>query len=82
MLYDYEVDQLRDTLKNVRTQIGIVDDILYRYVNDEAGENSKKIYEEMLEEEKFNLITYTIENCACWEDFEAELVTNFEVGRY
>ncbi len=63
-------------------QVELVDEVLTRYTNDEAGENSKEQYDKMTLEDKFNLLTNTLISCADWCEFETELVVNFDYGNY
>lgn len=66
----------------VASQVCIVDEILDRYTLDEAGEGSRYAFIEMSDIQKLKLLTFTMENCPDWSDFETELVINFDYGRY
>lgn len=66
----------------IASQVTIVDTILSRYVNDEAGETQYDKWIDMSEVQKMNLLTYTLENCPNWSDFETDLIINFDMGRY
>lgn len=62
--------------------INIVDDILTRYTEDEAGEQQKEIYQAMTNEQKLQLLANTINNTSSYEDFETSLVINFDYRNY
>ena len=66
----------------LETQISIVNDILLRYVNDEVGESQKRKFMDMTWEDKISLLTNTLTSCTSWEDFETDLVINFDYNRY
>ena len=66
----------------IASQCTIVDTILDRYTLDEAGEGERNKFLDMSEEQKMVLLTFTIENCSDWCDFETDLVINFDYGRY
>lgn len=72
-------EKIKNALQN---QVNIIDDILTRYVNDEAGEAQKEKYNKMLISDKINLLTNTLLNCSCYEDFEADIVINFDYNNY
>ena len=72
-------EKIENALQN---QIYIIDDILTRYVNDEAGETEKGKYNKMLISDKINLLTNTLLNCANYEDFEADVIINFNYNNY
>ena len=76
MIFD---EELKETLQQ---QIALVDDVLTRYTEDEAGESQKEKYNEMTDNEKINLITNTMLNCADWCDFDTDLVINFDYNNY
>ncbi len=63
-------------------QVAIIDDILTRYVNDEVGETQKGKYNKMLLSDKINLLTNSLLSCASWEDFETDVVINFDNNNY
>ena len=63
-------------------QVKLVDDILTRYIEDEAGKEQKEKYKEMTYTQKITLLTNTLYNCASWEDFETEMVVNFDYSNY
>ena len=64
------------------SQCTIVDTILSRYTSDEAGESEREAWLNMSEEQKMGLLTFTIENCSDWSDFETDLVINFNYRRF
>ena len=74
-----ELSRINTCLEN---QISIVNDILTRYVNDEAGESQKQKYIDMNWEDKISLLTNTLVSCSSWEDFETDLVVNFDYSNY
>lgn len=63
-------------------QIGLVNEVLSRYVDDEVGQNQKEKFETMSWEDKISLLTSTLVSCSSWEDFETDLVTNFDYSNY
>lgn len=63
-------------------QVKLVDDILKRYIEDEAGKGQKEKYKKMSYYEKITLLTNTLYNCSSWEDFETEMVVNFDYSNY
>lgn len=74
-----ELSRINTCLEN---QLSIVNDILTRYVNDEAGESQKQKYIDMNWEDKISLLTNTLVSCSSWEDFETDLVINFDYSNY
>lgn len=68
--------------KIMASQCTIVDTILSRYTSDEAGESEREAWLNMSEEQKMALLTFTIENCSDWSDFETDLVINFNYRRF
>lgn len=62
--------------------IEIVNEILERYTDDEVGQAYKSKYEEMTNEQKLQLLANTINSAASWEDFETDLVINFDYCNY
>lgn len=68
--------------KIIASQCTIVDVILAHYISDEEGSYLRNRWYDMSEEQKMTLLTYTLETCSDWEDFEADLVVNFEKGLY
>lgn len=64
------------------TQIGLVNEVLIRYITDEVGQNQKEKFESMTWEDKISLLTNTLTSCSSWEDFETDLVINFDYGVY
>ena len=86
---DYVIERLKDVKKeekqknsNIKKIVGVVNDILTRYINDEAGQGQKKQYKRMTENEKFSLFVNTFLNCADWCDFETDLIINFDYNNY
>lgn len=67
---------------SIKALVGVVDEILTRYIEDEAGQESKDKYNNMTKGEKLMLLTNTICTCAGWEDFEASVVINFDYCNY
>lgn len=63
-------------------QITIVIDILFRYTEDEAGQNQKEKFRSMTWEDMISLLTNTLVSCSSWEDFETDLVINFDYNNY
>ena len=47
-----------------------------------AGEAQKAKYNKMLISDKINLLTNTLLNCASYDDFEADIVINFDYNNY
>ena len=74
-----EMYKITNALEN---QITIVNDILIRYTEDEAGQNQKEKFKIMTWEDKINLLTTTLVSCSNWEDFETDLVINFDYNNY
>lgn len=74
-----ELSRINTCLEN---QLSIVNDILTRYVNDEVGESQKQKYIDMNWEDKISLLTNTLVSCSSWEDFETDLVINFDYSNY
>lgn len=66
----------------LEVQISLVNEVLLRYVNDEVGESQKEKFKAMTWEDKISLLTNTLTSCASWEDFETDLVINFDYNRY
>ena len=60
----------------------IVDEILTRYTNDEVGETQKEKYNEMTDGQKLQLLANTLNNTPSYEDFEINLVINFDYSNY
>ena len=74
-----EMYKIKNALDN---QIGLVNDVLSRYVEDEVGQKQKEKFETMSWEDKISLLTNTLVSCANWEDFETDLVINFDYNNY
>lgn len=74
-----ELSRIMGALEN---QISIVNDILLRYTTDEVGESQKEKFKAMTWEDKISLLTNTLTSCTSWEDFETDLVINFDYNRY
>ena len=72
-------DKLAQILNN---QAEIVNDILTRYTEDEAGQESKEKFLKMSEVEKVSLLTNTLLTSSDLADFETDLVINFDYGNY
>lgn len=68
--------------QSIELQLSIVDDILTRYIEDEAGESQKDKYKDMDEADKISLLTTTLLTCSDWCDFEIDLVINFDTNNY
>jgi len=73
---------LEELSKIIKRQVSLVDEVLTRYTEDEAGQNSRDSYLKMNTIDKLSLLTYTLENCSNFEDFETELVINFDYNCY
>ena len=74
-----EMNKLNILLKH---QVNLVEDVLSRYVNDEVGGSQKDKYEAMSDLDKISLLTNALNTCPCWDDFETELVINFDYNNY
>ncbi len=74
-----EMYKITNALEN---QIGLVNEVLSRYVEDEVGQSEKEKFKTMTWEDKINLLTITMLHCANWEDFETDLVINFDYNNY
>ena len=74
-----ELFRITNALDN---QIKLVNEVLSRYTNDEVGESQKEKFERMTWEDKISLLTNTLTSCSSWEDFETDLVINFDYGIY
>lgn len=72
-------DKLAQILNN---QADIVNDILTRYTEDEAGQESKEQFLKMSEVEKVSLLTNTLLTSSDLADFETDLVINFDYKNY
>jgi len=57
-----------------------VNDTLSRYTDDEVGQNSKDIYLDMTDEQKCNLFANALDMNKDIDDFETDLVVNFDYG--
>lgn len=68
--------------KALEDQVLSVDNVLIRYTDDEVGANQKQKYIDMTMEDKISLLTNTLISCSSWEDFETDLVINFDYGNY
>lgn len=68
--------------KIIASQCTIVDTILARYTSDEAGLDYRNKWLNMSDEQKMDLLTFTIETCSDWGDFETDLIVNFDMGCY
>lgn len=74
-----DINKLHQVLEN---QISLVNEVLIRYTNDEVGENQKQKFLDMRDIDKLSLLTNTLISCANWEDFETDLVINFDYNNY
>lgn len=74
-----ELFRITNALDN---QIGLVNEVLSRYITDEVGQNQKEKFKSMTWEDKISLLTNTLISCSSWEDFETDLVINFDYGVY
>lgn len=74
-----DINKLHQVLDN---QISLVNEVLIRYTEDEAGENQKQKFLDMTDIDKLSLLTNTLISCANWEDFETDLVINFDYNNY
>lgn len=68
--------------QSIELQLSIVDDILTRYTEDEAGSSQKEKYNNMEHVDKISLLTNTLLTCSNWCDFEIDLTINFDMGNY
>lgn len=68
--------------KALEDQVLLVDNVLIRYTNDEVGANQKQKFLDMTDIDKLSLLTNTLISCANWEDFETDLVINFDYNNY
>ena len=73
---------LQKLSKIIIKQVALVDEVLTIYTEDEAGQNSRDSYLKMDAVDKLSLLTYTLEHCSNFEDFETELVINFDYNCY
>lgn len=76
------MSELSKIMCSLENQISLVNDVLLRYVSDEVGESQKEKFKSMTWEDKISLLTNTLTSCASWEDFETDLVINFDYNRY
>lgn len=67
---------------SLTTQLEFVNEVLIRYTEDEVGENQKQQFLDMADIDKISLLTNTLIRCANWEDFETDLVINFDYNNY
>lgn len=74
-----DINKLHQVLEN---QLSLVNEVLIRYTEDEAGENQKQKFLDMTDIDKLSLLTNTLISCANWEDFETDLVINFDYNNY
>lgn len=74
-MYMRDIRKLHDIMCD---QLSLVNDVLERYTDDEAGQNGKIVYLGMSDIDKLALLTYTLNHTSNWEDFESELVINFD----
>lgn len=68
--------------KVLESQITLVNEVLIRYTEDEVGENQKQKFLDMTGIDKLSLLTNTLISCANWDDFETDLVINFDYNNY
>ena len=74
-----DINKLHQVLEN---QLSLVNEVLIRYTEDEVGENQKLKFLDMTDVDKLSLLTNTLISCANWEDFETDLVINFDYNNY
>lgn len=74
-----DINKLHQVLEN---QTSLVNEVLIRYTEDEVGENQKQKFLDMTDIDKLSLLTNTLISCANWEDFETDLVINFDYNNY
>ena len=74
-----DINKLHQVLDN---QLSLVNEVLIRYTEDEVGENQKQKFLDMTDINKLSLLTNTLISCANWEDFETDLVINFDYNNY
>lgn len=66
----------------LNNQAEIVNDILTRYTEDEAGQDSKEQFLKMSEVEKVSLLTNTLLTSSDLADFETDLIINFDYNNF
>ena len=76
------MEELKKITNVLKYQIAIVDDILLQYVNDETGKESKKQFKSMSDLDKIKLLTITLLTCSSWEDFQQDIIINFDYQQY
>lgn len=70
------------TLTALNNQMSLVREVLERYTEDEAGEEQKEKYAHMSDDEIITLLTNTLMTCSNYEDFETDLIINFDYSNY
>lgn len=68
--------------KALYKQVEIIDEMLTRYTEDEAGQDQKTKYKKMMLSDKINLLTNTLFTCSNWCDFETDIIINFDYNNY
>ena len=76
------VENVEKIEKALKDQINLIDDVLTRYTDDEIGQEQKQKYEEMTQADKISLLTNTLLTCSSYEDFETDIVINFDYNNY
>ena len=66
----------------LNNQMSLVCEVLERYTEDEAGEKQKEKYNHMSDDEIITLLTNTLMTCSSYEDFETDLIINFDMNNY
>ena len=75
-------NNIKQIEEDLQKQIDLVDDVLTRYTDDETGQEQKQKYEEMQPTDKISLLTNTLLTCSSYEDFETDLIINFDYNNY
>lgn len=75
-------NNIKQIEEDLQKQIELVDDVLTRYTDDEIGQEQKQKYEEMQPTDKISLLTNTLLTCSSYEDFETDLIINFDYNNY
>lgn len=76
------MEEVRELNEHLAYMVELIDDVLERYINDEVGEAQRDKFESMTKLDKISLLTFTLKTCPCWDDFETEIVINFDYGNY
>lgn len=66
----------------LENQLSLVHEVLERYTDDETGQEQKEKYKNMKNDDLINLLTNTLLTCSSYEDFETDLIINFDYSNY